>query len=84
MTAAPTPTLPIPTHDFGCATWSYCDSVYEHLFNCESCAISTDSMSVVNADLGRTLGKYTVAFGLRNVFDAYPDKHDDSMWAATT
>ncbi|MDE0659204.1 MAG: hypothetical protein OXI79_06085 [Gammaproteobacteria bacterium] len=41
-------------------------------------------MSVVNADLGRTLGKYTVAFGLRNVFDAYPDKHDDSMAAATT
>ena len=58
------------------ARWSYYDSVYEHLFNCESCAISTDAMSVVDADLSRAFGKYTVAFGLRNAFDAYPDKHE--------
>ena len=58
------------------ARWSYFDSVYEHLFNCESCAISTDAMSVVDADLSRAFGKYTVSFGLRNAFDAYPDKHE--------
>ena len=58
------------------ARWSYYDSVYEHLFNCESCAISTDAIAVVDADLSRAFAKYTVSLGLRNAFDTYPDKHE--------
>ena len=59
----------------GRARVSYYDSVYEHLFNCESCAITTDAMAVVDAEVSRSAGKYTVSVGLRNLFDNYPDEH---------
>ena len=59
----------------GRARMTYYDSVYEHLFNCESCAISTGAMSVVDAEVTRTAGRYTVSLGLRNLFDSYPDEH---------
>ena len=45
------------TADYTRGAWSglvrvnYYDSVYEHLFNCESCAITTGSMAVVDAEL---------------------------------
>lgn len=58
------------------ANWRYYDRVYEHLFNCESCAVATDAMTVVDAELSRAFGKSTVSVGLRNAFDAYPDEHE--------
>ena len=70
------------TADYARGAWSgllrvnHYDRVYEHLFNCESCAIVTDSMVTVDAELTwRASGAYTVTAGARNLFDRQPDKH---------
>ena len=55
---------------------NYYDSVYEHLFNCESCAITTGAMAVLDADLTWRLSPaYALSLGARNLFDRQPDKH---------
>ena len=70
------------TADYTRGAWSglvrvnYYDSVYEHLFNCESCAITTGSMAVVDAELTWKLSRtYTVSLGVSNLLDRKPDKH---------
>ncbi len=70
------------TFDFVRGTWSararvnYYDSVYEHLFNCESCAITTDALMVMDAELTWAAnGRYAVSFGVSNLFDRQPDEH---------
>ena len=70
------------TVDYTRGAWSglvrvnYYDSVYEHLFNCESCAITTDPLAVMDAQLTwRPSSAYTVSLGARNLFDKQPDKH---------
>ena len=70
------------TTDYTRGAWSglvrvnYYDSVYEHLFNCESCAITTDPMAVVDAELTWKLTPtYAVSLGVRNLLDRQPDKH---------
>ena len=70
------------TADFTRGAWSglirvnYYDSVYEHLFNCESCAITTDSMAAVDAELTwRFSRNHALTVGARNLFDRQPDKH---------
>ncbi len=50
--------------------------VYEHLFNDEGIPVSTDSMAVVDLEVSRELWSgYKLAFGVKNVFDSVPDKH---------
>ena len=41
-----------------------------------SCAITTDSMATVDAELSWRLSRYyALAVGARNLFDRQPDKH---------
>ena len=55
---------------------NYYDSVYEHLFNCESCAITTGAIAVLDAELTWRLSPaYALSLGARNLFDRQPDKH---------
>ena len=50
--------------------------VYEHLFNDEGTPVSTDSMAVMDLEVSRKLWSgYTLAVGVKNVFDSVPDKH---------
>ena len=50
--------------------------VYEHLFNCESCAITTGPLTVVDAELSWAFSNtFTVSVGARNLLDKQPDKH---------
>lgn len=70
------------TFDFVRGAWSararvnYYGSVYEHLFNCESCAIETDALAVMDAELTWAgTGRYAVSLGVRNLFDRQPDEH---------
>ena len=70
------------TADYTRGAWSglirvnYYGSVYEHLFNCESCAITTDSMAAVDAELTWRLSRrHALTLGARNLFDRQPDKH---------
>jgi len=70
------------TADFLRDAWSglvrinYYDSVYEHLFNCESCAITTDSTATVDAELTWRLSRnHALTVGARNLIDRQPDRH---------
>lgn len=50
--------------------------VYEHLFNCETCAIETDALTALDAELTRALTHaWTLSLGARNLLDERPDKH---------
>lgn len=50
--------------------------VYEHLLNCESCAIESGAMTLVDAELTRTLARrYALTLGVRNLNDRKPDRH---------
>ncbi len=50
--------------------------VYEHLLNCESCAIETGTMALVDVELTRTLSRrYALTLGVRNLNDRRPDRH---------
>ena len=68
--------------DYARGPWSglvranYYGSVYEHLFNDQGAAITTDSLTVVDAELDWEFSNvYTVSLGARNVFDNQPGKH---------
>ena len=70
------------TFDYARGAWSgwvrmnYYDDVYEHLLNCERCAITTDALSVLDAEVSWDVsGAYSVALGVQNLFDRQPDKH---------
>ena len=70
------------TVDYARGAWSgwvrmnHYDHVYEHLFNCESCAITTGPLTVVDAELTWAFSNaYTVSVGTRNLLDKQPDKH---------
>ena len=70
------------TFDYARGAWSgwvrmnYYDDVYEHLLNCERCAITTDALSVLDAEVSWDVsGTYSVALGVQNLFDRQPDKH---------
>ncbi len=55
---------------------NYYGEVYEHLFNDESIPITTDSMALVDLEVSRRfMSNYEVAFGIKNLFDTFPDKH---------
>ena len=60
----------------GLLRMNYYDDVYEHLFNCESCAITMDAMSVFDAKVSWAVsGTYSVALGVHNLLDKLPDEH---------
>ena len=60
----------------GFARLSYYGDVYEHLFNCESCWIDTDPVTVLDAEVTWSVAEtYAVSVGLRNFLDQQPDKH---------
>ena len=68
--------------DYARGSWSgslrmnYYDDVYEHLFNCETCAITTDALTVFDAEVSWAVsGTYSVVLGVQNVFDKQPDEH---------
>ena len=70
------------TLDYARGAWSgwvrmnYYDDVYEHLLNCERCAITTDALSVLDAEVSwEVSGTYSVTLGVLNLFDRQPDKH---------
>ena len=70
------------TFDYARGAWAalarlnHYGDVYEHLFNCESCAIDTDPVTVLDVELRRAVTEtWTVSFGARNVLDEQPDKH---------
>ena len=70
------------TVDYARGAWSgwvrmnHYGDVYEHLFNCESCAITTGPLTVVDAELTWAFSNaYTVSVGTRNLLDKQPDKH---------
>ena len=70
------------TFDYARGSWSglfrmnYYGGVYEHLFNCETCAITTDAMSVFDAEVSWTVSStWSLALGVQNVFDRLPDEH---------
>ncbi len=70
------------TFEYARGSWNglvrvnYYDDVYEHLFNCETCAITTEALTVVDAALTWTLSSaYTVSLGVDNLFDKQPDEH---------
>ena len=70
------------TLDYARSAWSgwvrinHYGDVYEHLFNCESCAIATGPLTVVDAELTWAFSNaYTVSVGTRNLLDKQPDKH---------
>ena len=51
-------------------------TVYEHLFNCESCAVNTDALTLFDAEVSWALSAaYTLSAGVENFFDRQPDKH---------
>ena len=51
-------------------------TVYEHLFNCESCAVTTDALTVFDAEVSWALSAaYTLSAGVENFLDRQPDKH---------
>ena len=69
-------TLVRPANLRGLLRMNYYDDVYEHLFNCESCAITTDAMSVFDAEVSWAVsGTYAVALGVQNLLDKLPDEH---------
>ena len=44
--------------------------LYEHLFNCETCAITTDALSVFDAEVSWAVSStYSLALGIQNLFD---------------
>ena len=50
--------------------------VYEHLFHCETCAIETDALTALDAELTRALtDTWELSLGARNVLNERPDKH---------
>ena len=60
----------------GLLRMNYYDDVYEHLFNCETCAITTDALTVFDAEVSWALSStYSVALGVQNLFDKQPDEH---------
>ncbi|MCY4426516.1 MAG: TonB-dependent receptor [Halieaceae bacterium] len=68
--------------DYARGSWSglvrmnYYGGVYEHLFNDQGAAITTDSLTVVDVELDWEFSNvYTVSLGARNVFDNQPGKH---------
>ena len=70
------------TFEYARGSWNglvrvnYYNDVYEHLFNCETCAITTEALTVVDAELTWTLSSaYTVSLGVDNQFDKQPDEH---------
>ena len=70
------------TLDYARSAWSgwvrvnHYGDVYEHLFNCESCAITTGPLTVVDAELSWAFSNtFTVSVGTRNLLDKQPDKH---------
>ena len=70
------------TFEYARGSWNglvrvnYYDDVYEHLFNCETCAITTEALTVLDAALTWTMSSaYTVSLGVDNLFDKQPDEH---------
>ena len=70
------------TFDYARGSWSglvrmnYYDDVYEHLFNCETCPITTDALTVVDAELSWSISSaYTLTLGIVNLLDKQPDEH---------
>ena len=70
------------TFDYARGPWTgfvrlnYYGDVYEHLFNCESCWIDTDPVTVLDAEVTWSVAEtYAVSMGLRNFLDRQPDKH---------
>ena len=70
------------TVDYARSNWrgwfriNHYGEVYEHLFNCESCAVTTAGHTVVDAELTWAVAAaYEVSLGVRNLFDKRPDKH---------
>ena len=70
------------TVDYARSNWrgwfriNHYGEVYEHLFNCESCAVTTAGHTVVDAELTWAVyAAYEISLGLRNLLDKQPDKH---------
>ena len=70
------------TVDYARSNWrgwiriNHYGEVYEHLFNCESCAVTTAGHTVVDAEFTWAVAAaYEISLGLKNLFDQRPDKH---------
>ena len=55
--------------------FNYYDDAYESLFNDDTLPVETDSLIIVDAELGWQISDvYSVAVGAKNLFDNFPDE----------